>query len=188
MTNFLGQVFSLMRKYPFSSVLEPRRRPKVKKALPIPETANITLTSEKQIISSYKQVGYFFVATVNPPYTDTRYNEIIRYNDNSDWHETFAQEVAVNQKLCKNIWFNTSRNICSEYLFESPHWGDSNKYPKHMFCEVRIKQGLSSISFCSLRSLNNSKFILMATSLSTNYVAVTRVHRTSMNAQGNPLC
>ena len=25
----------------------------------------------------------------------------------------------------------TSSNICFGYLLESPHWGDSNKYPKH---------------------------------------------------------
>ena len=42
-----------------------------------------------------------------------------------DWHETFAQEVAVNQKLCKNIASNTSRNTRFEFLLEmSP-----NEYP-----------------------------------------------------------
>ena len=29
----------------------------------------------------------------------------------------------------------TSSNICLGYLLELPHWGNSNKYPKHMFCE-----------------------------------------------------
>ena len=48
-----------------------------------------------------------------------------------------------------------------------------------MFCEeIRIKQGISYISFCPLRILYNSKFILMATSLVTNAVVVTRVHCT----------
>ena len=42
--------------------------------------------------------------------------------------------------------------------------------------ETRIKQGLSSISFCPLRIIYNSKFISMATSLGTNAVVVTRVH------------
>ena len=42
--------------------------------------------------------------------------------------------------------------------------------------EIRIKQGLSYISFCPFRILYNSKFILMATSLGTNGVIVTRVH------------
>ena len=35
-----------------------------------------------------------------------------------------AQEVAVNQKLSKNIEFNTSKNKWFRYLFES---GNSNK-------------------------------------------------------------
>ena len=68
----------------------------------------------------------------------------------------------------------TLSNICFRYVLESPRWGDSNKYPKHMFCEeIRIKEDLSIISFWPLRILYNSKFILMATSLA---VVVTRVH------------
>ena len=59
--------------------------------------------------------------------------------------------------------------------------GNSNKYPKHMFYgEIRIKQGLSYISFCPLRILYNSKVILMATSLGTNDVVVTRVYCMSL--------
>ena len=35
-----------------------------------------------------------------------------------------------------------------EYFLELPHRGNSNKYPKHMFCEeIPIKQGFSYISF-----------------------------------------
>ena len=46
-----------------------------------------------------------------------------------------------------------------------------------MFCEeIRIKQGLSYISFCPFRILYNSKFILMATSLETNDIVLTKVH------------
>ena len=81
-----------------------------------------------------------------------------------------------NEKLCKNIVFNISRNICLVYLLESPHWVDSNKYPKHMFYkEIRKYKGLSCISFCSLRSLYSSKFVLM-TSFGTNAGVATRVH------------
>ena len=55
--------------------------------------------------------------------------------------------------------------------------GNSNKYPKHIFHEeIRIKQGLFYILFCPLKILYNSEFILMATSLGTNAVVVTRVH------------
>ena len=42
--------------------------------------------------------------------------------------------------------------------------------------EIRIKQGLSNMSFCPLRILYNSQFIIMATSSGTNAVVVTRVH------------
>ena len=41
---------------------------------------------------------------------------------------------------------------------------------------IRTKQDLSYISLCSLSILYNSKSILMATSLGTNAVVVTRVH------------
>ena len=76
------------------------------------------------------------------------------------------------QEYCIKI----SSNIYFEYLLESPHWGDSNKYSKHMsYGEIRIKQGLSYIPFCPLRILYNSKFILMATFLGTNAVVVTRI-------------
>ena len=48
----------------------------------------------------------------------------------------------------------SSSDIRFGYLLESPQRGDSNKYPKHMFYEeIRIKQGLSYISFCPLRIL-----------------------------------
>ena len=41
--------------------------------------------------------------------------------------------------------------------------------------EIRTKQDLSDISICSLSILYNLKFILMATSLGTNTVFVTRI-------------
>ena len=50
------------------------------------------------------------------------------------------------------------------YLWESPQWDDSNRIHSIMFYEeIRIEHGLSYISFCPLRVLYNSKFILMAT-------------------------
>ena len=52
-----------------------------------------------------------------------------------------------------------------------------DKYPKHMFYgEIRTKQYLSDISICLLSILYNSKFILMAMSLGTSAVVVSRVH------------
>ena len=51
------------------------------------------------------------------------------------------------------------------------------KYPKHMlYEEIGTNQDLSYIWICSLSILYNCKFILMATSLGTNAVVVTRVH------------
>ena len=79
------------------------------------------------------------------------------------------------QKHC----IKSSSDIYFGYLLEWPQRGDSNKYPKHMFCEpIRIKQGLSYIVFCPLRILYNSKFIIMATFLGTNAVVVTGIHCT----------
>ena len=55
----------------------------------------------------------------------------------------------------------------------------THKYQKHTFNEeIRLQQGLSYILLCihPLRILYNSKFILMATSLGTNTVVVTRIH------------
>ena len=59
-------------------------------------------------------------------------------------------------EIMQAYYITTSSNICLGYLLESPHWGDSNKYPKHMFYEeIRIKQNLSYISFCPFRILYN---------------------------------
>ena len=44
------------------------------------------------------------------------------------------------------------------------------------YVEIRTKQDLSYISVCLLSILYHSKFILMAFSLGTNNVVVTRVH------------
>ena len=87
--------------------------------------------------------------------------------------------MTVNEKLCikKKHGIKNSSNICFGYLLESPQRGDSNKYPKHIFYEkIRIKQGLSYMSFCPLRIVYNSKFIIMATFFRTSAVVVTRVH------------
>ena len=47
------------------------------------------------------------------------------------------------------------RNRCFGHLLELPHRGNSNKYPKHMFCEeTRTKQDLSYISICSFSILS----------------------------------
>ena len=49
-----------------------------------------------------------------------------------------------------------------------------------------MKQSLSYISFCPLRILYNSKFIIMEKSLGTNAVIVTRVHCTFRRKKNGP--
>ena len=66
-------------------------------------------------------------------------------------------------------------DICGNHLIEAILTNIQNIM---FYEEIRIKQGLSYISFCPLRILYNSKFILMETSLETNAVVVTRVHCT----------
>ena len=83
------------------------------------------------------------------------------------------------REIMQEHCIKTSSDICFGYLLELPHWGDSNKYPRHTLYEkIRTKQGLSYFSFCQLRILYNSKFILMAISLGTTAVVVMRVHCT----------
>ena len=56
------------------------------------------------------------------------------------------------------------------------HWGNSNKYPKHMFYEIKNKtRPFLHINLLIMYSVQQ-KFILMAMSLGTNAVVVTRVH------------
>ena len=43
------------------------------------------------------------------------------------------------EKYKRRFIFISSQNICFGYLLESPHWGDSNKYPKHMLLEVLMQ-------------------------------------------------
>ena len=62
------------------------------------------------------------LSTVDPLYTDTRYNNTFHYNDNLPG----TKSSPVHQKLCKDVVFNTARNK-----------GDSNKYPD--ICSMRNK-------------------------------------------------
>ena len=80
------------------------------------------------------------------------------------------------QEYCIQNFIET----CLWYLLD---WSDSYKYIKHMFYEkIRINQDFSFISIWSLSILYNSKFVLIATSLGTNAVVVTRVHCTFSHA------
>ena len=58
------------------------------------------------------------IDTVSPLYTETRYNDKNRYNDNLTSTETLSQEVIVNKKIMREHYlvFNTPSNICFGYL------------------------------------------------------------------------
>ena len=114
----------------------------------------------------------------HPLYTDTRYNDTfvimtIWLSRNLRLRGNNYKRSQIMQECCIKYFKET----CFGYLLESPQWGDSNKYPKHVFYGyIRTKQDLFYISICSLSILYNSKFILMATSLGTNDVVVMKVH------------
>ena len=111
------------------------------------------------VISAYTPAN----GAVNPLYNYTQYNDKNHYNDNLN----VTKPSLKSEKLCKN----TSLKL------QATCFGYSNKYPKYMFCEeIRIKHGLSYISFYPLVILYKSKFSLMAKCLETNAVVVTRVH------------
>ena len=84
-------------------------------------------------------------------------------------------------KLCKTTVIHTIKKYMFWIFSEMPQYGESNKYPKQKFFEeIRTKQDLSYKSICSICILYDSKFILMAMSLGTNAVIVTRVHCISL--------
>ena len=90
----------------------------------------------------------FFIPTLD---TTTKFVIMIIF----DWLETFAEEVIIDHKLCKAY-------LVLQETYVLDIWGDSNKYPKHMFYEGRrLKQDISYVSFCSL-SILYSKFISLS--------------------------
>ena len=80
--------------------------------------------------------------TVNPLYTDTRYNDKIRYNDNLSVTKPLLKKRRLMRNYAKTLQ-ESSSSICFGYFLETPQRGNSKKYPKHMLCEeIRIKQGI----------------------------------------------
>ena len=75
--------------------------------------------------------------------------------------------------LCKkDLVLFLFQNICFGYLLESPYWGDSNKYPKHMLLEVLMQY--SCIVFHYLSSLEQ-RFRDIQIVIITNFVVVSNV-------------
>ena len=63
-------------------------------------------------------------------YADIQYNDKLLLQQQFEWNNSLIQDEA------DNLWYTvfiTPRNICSGYLLASPPWGDSNKYPLHIF-------------------------------------------------------
>ena len=44
-----------------------------------------------------------------------------------------SEKVLLSTKQCGYFFLFLLKNIHYEYSFKSPHWGDSNEYPHHMF-------------------------------------------------------
>ena len=86
-------------------------------------------------IASLWHIDIFY--TVNPLYSDSRYNYTIRYMCKDNFTGTKStQDVTINQKLCKIIVFNTKKMYFKKHVLiflESPLWGDCNKYQKQMW-------------------------------------------------------
>ena len=113
---------------------------------------------------------YFYSETFLYRHLDTTTKFVIMINGLARNFRTRGDS----QKLWNHIVLNSPKTCVFGYL-----WCDSNKYPKHMFYEkMRIKQGISCISFCLWRILYSSRFILMAISLGVSAVVVTKVHCT----------
>ena len=60
-----------------------------------------------------------------------------------------------------NTVFNTPRDICCWYLLKLPRWGDSNRYPQHMFLGVNKGKKL----FYHLSYWHMLEFFITANSL-----------------------
>ena len=74
--------------------------------------------------------------TTSPLYTDIRYDDYSRYNDNFDGTDPKPKIDRLMERF-KNIVFNTQRNKCCGYLLESPRCGKSYKYPQDFFIGVK---------------------------------------------------
>ena len=89
---------------------------------------------------------YCVHTTDNPLYTDTRFNDKIRQNDNLNVTKPSQKRKRLVSNYTRILYLLLQRNICFGYLLESPHRRDSNKYPKRkLYEEIRTKQGRSYI-------------------------------------------
>ena len=72
------------------------------------------------------------------------YVEVRRYGS--------VSESPLEFEISRVTVFKSKKHTFWILVLELPHWGDSNKYPKPMFCEEkRVNQCLLYISLCSLK-------------------------------------
>ena len=68
------------------------------------------------------------------------------------------------------VFLISPRNICCGYLLESPHRGDSNKYPQHMLLEIlnatflNISNNSSHLELriCSIQTVVITSFVVIS--------------------------
>ena len=78
--------------------------------------------------------------------------------------------------IFRNIVFYTQKNICCGYLLESPHRGDSNKYPQHMFLGVYSQKASLLLPFILLYvGILYNSILFNGKMLGTKAVVITRV-------------
>ena len=81
--------------------------------------------------------------TVNPRYNDTICSQRCCY---FKWicccKESLMERMIFKKGLA--LFLFPHRTLCLGYLLESPHWGDSNKYLKHMLLEVLMRHSCIS--------------------------------------------
>ena len=70
------------------------------------------------------------------------------------------------RQIVGDMVFNSPRNICCDYLLESPHWGNSNNISQHIF--LGVNKG-------SVGILHSRKFFLTTKSQGTKTVIITKV-------------
>ena len=80
------------------------------------KSVKVEPTAETAIALSHLQVG-----SVNPFYTDSRFNDRILYNDNLTCTKLLLKRRRLIRNKCKSTGFNMSKNICFEYLLGLPH-------------------------------------------------------------------
>ena len=118
-------------------------------------TSSLVGEASRQVFSGK---GYIFIqSNLFIP----RFDIMTKFVITTIWMERFfSSRWGRLLEISMNTLFNTARNICCGYLLESPHQGDSNKYPQHMFLGVnKGKKAFYHLSYWYVGILYSDKFI-----------------------------